>query len=91
MNTDFLPVPDYVLNAAVRDEFIPTDKALFYQFSSGDTEPLVLGGKTQLREREQTEKIEFRKWLYSKGLTIPVSFQEDNDDVRFLIAHQHDF
>ena len=42
MNPDLLPIPEYVLNSAVRDDFVPTDKALFYHFSDGDVEPLVL-------------------------------------------------
>ena len=42
MNPDLLPIPEYVLNSAVRDDFVPTDKALFYQFPDGDYEPLVI-------------------------------------------------
>lgn len=42
MNPLLLPIPEYVLNSAVRDDFVPKDKALYYKFSDGYTEPLVL-------------------------------------------------
>lgn len=75
MNPSLLPIPEYVLNAAVRDEFTPTDKALFYKFSNGNYEPMVFGEGVTLRERELDEKADFKKWLDTNGKTIPVAFQ----------------
>ena len=63
MNPELLPIPEYVLNSAVRDDFVPTEKALFYKFSDGDLEPLILGNGTELRSRELKEQADFRKWL----------------------------
>ena len=91
MNPLLLPIPDYVLNSEVRDEFVPTSKALFYEFSDGYIEPLVLGNGATLRPQDLKLKNEFSKWLDLHGLEIPEAFREDNDDVRFLIAHQQDF
>ena len=87
MNPRLLPIPDYVLNSAVRDEFVPAKRALFYEFSDGYKEPLVLQNGTALRPRDLKLRNEFRKWLDLNALEIPLAFREDNEDVRFLIAH----
>ena len=91
MNPDLLPIPEFVLNAAIRDDFQVTDKGSFYTFSNGDKERLVFGGDVTLHDDEVKEKTEFKSWLETKELTIPEAFQEENDDLRFLNACQHDF
>lgn len=81
-----------MINNAVRN-FEVTDKAKFFTFKNGEYEYLLFAGTEtdQLREPERKEKAEFNAWVAKNGLVIPESFRENNEDLRFLVAHQHDF
>ena len=88
-HSDLVPVPDYVLNDAVRNTEL-TSAMEFFDFSSGDYENLVLSG-VQLREREMNIKTDFHNWLDQKDYTIPDAFKDDNEDVRFYMASGRTF
>ena len=91
-NARRLPIPATVINDAVRN-FEVTDKATFFTFKNGEYEYLLFAGTEadQLRERERKEKAGFKAWVEKNGLVIPEPFRENNEDLRFLVAHQHDF
>ena len=90
-NPAMLPIPDYVLNSQIRDEFVPSKKALVYEYKNGDTEPIVICNEAELPEHFYTKRDEFRSWLAESGLEVPLPYQTDNDELRFLISHKHDF
>ena len=92
INARKLPVPESVMNDKVRS-FEPTDKALFFTFKNGEYEYLIFGGiePEDLREPQRKMKAEFNEWIQKNGLVIPEPFRENNDDLRFIIAHGHNF
>ena len=86
---DLVPIPEYVINDAVRNQEL-TEEMEFFKFTSGDYENLVLKG-VQLRERELKIKADFNLWLEQNRLSLPEYYQEDNEDVRFYFASGRDF
>ena len=62
LNPDLLPIPEYVMNDAIRS-WEPTDEsAFYYQFSNGDYENLIIHDSVELREREANIVTEFADW-----------------------------
>lgn len=84
-----LPIPEYVLNDAVRNIEL-TREMIFFNFTNGEYENTVFKG-VQLRDRELKIKADFQQWLVQKDLTVPDCFAEDNDDIRFYFASGRDF
>ena len=84
-----LPIPEYVLNDAVRNVELTREMTIF-NFTNGEYEYMVFKG-VQLRDRELKIKADFQQWLVQKDLTIPDIFAEDNDDIRFYFASGRDF
>ena len=74
------------MNDAIRSWVPEDDSALFFNFENGDYEPIILTG-VPLRERETRKKAEFAAWLSEKGHEMPASFQENNDELRFMFCH----
>ena len=87
-----LPIPASVINDKIRN-FEVTDKAKFFTFNNGEYEYLLFGGieAKDLREPQRKEKAEFNAWIKKNGLVIPEPFRENNEDLRFVVAHGHDF
>lgn len=92
MNPDIFPIPEYVMNEEIWNWEPAQDDTDAWQFtfSNGTYEPLILHDSTELKPLELERKAAFAAWLIEHDHTLPESFRQNHDELRFLYTHKLD-
>ena len=52
---------------------------------------MIIHNSVELREREAKIVSDFAEWRSNNGVILPVYFRKNHEDLRFYLAHNHDF